>query len=58
MEVQRLGAAVWTAINKPRGEQVRIMEELIKAGARLEEAGFPIGDERDDEVLERHVARL
>ena len=46
-----LGTAVWSAINEPRGEQVRIIEELIKAGARVEEAEFPTGDERVDRIL-------
>lgn len=51
-----LGTAVWSAINEPRGEQLRIIEELIKAGARLEEAGYPTGDEQVDEALKRHGA--
>lgn len=51
-----LGTAVWAAINEPRGEQVLIIEALLKAGARLDEAGYPTGDERVDEVLRRHGA--
>ncbi|HEY5885989.1 MAG TPA: ankyrin repeat domain-containing protein [Pyrinomonadaceae bacterium] len=46
-----LGTAVWSAVNEPRGEQLQIIEELIKAGARLEEAEFPSGDERVDKIL-------
>ena len=46
-----LGTAVWSAINEPRGEQVRIIEELIKAGARVEEVECPTGDQRVDRVL-------
>lgn len=46
-----LGTAVWSALNEPRGEQLRIIEELIKAGARAEEAEFPSGDERVDKIL-------
>ena len=46
-----LGTAVWSAVNEPRGEQLRIIEELIKAGARVEEAQFPCGDERVDKIL-------
>ena len=46
-----LGTVVWSAVNEPRGEQLRIIEELIKAGARVEEAAFPSGDERVDNIL-------
>ena len=46
-----LGTAVWSAVHEPRGEQLRIIEELIKAGARVEEAEFPSGDERVDKIL-------
>ncbi len=52
-----LGTAVWSAINEPRGEQVRIIEELIKAGAHLDEVGYPTGNERVDEVLKAHKER-
>jgi len=51
-----LGTAVWSAINEPRGEQLRVIEELLKAGARIEEAEYPTGDERVDEVLQRYDA--
>ncbi len=46
-----LGTAVWSAVNEPRGEQLRIIEELINAGARVEEAEFPSGYERVDKIL-------
>ena len=46
-----LGTAVWSAVNEPRSEQLQIIEELIKAGARLEEAEFPSGDEHVDKIL-------
>ena len=46
-----LGTAVWSAVNEPRGEHLQIIEELIKAGARVEEAAFPSGDERVDTIL-------
>lgn len=49
-----LGTAVWAAINEPRGEQVRIIEALIKAGADLDEIDYPTGNERVDEVLRPH----
>ena len=52
-----LGTAVWAAINEPRGEQVRIIEALIEAGASLDNVGYPTGDERVDEVLRAHKGR-
>lgn len=51
-----LGTAVWSAINEPRGEQLRVIEELLEAGARIEDAEYPTGDERVDEVLKRYDA--
>ncbi len=49
-----LGTAVWSAINEPRGEQLCIIEELIAAGASLEGADYPTGNERIDAVLRPH----
>lgn len=49
-----LGTAVWSAINEPRADHIRIVEALIKAGARLDEVGYPTGNERVDEALRRH----
>jgi hypothetical protein len=51
-----LGTAVWSAVNEPRGEQLSVIEELLKAGARIEEAEYPTGDARVDEVLTRYGA--
>ncbi|MGA9771264.1 MAG: ankyrin repeat domain-containing protein [Blastocatellia bacterium] len=51
-----LGTAIWAAINEPRGEQIRIIEALIKAGARLDDVSYPTGDARVDEVLSRNGA--
>lgn len=50
-----LGTTVWSAINEPRPDHFRIMEALIKAGARLAESGYPTGDERVDAVLKRGI---
>jgi hypothetical protein len=36
-----LGTAIWSALNEPRGEQLRIIEELLKAGARVEDVEDP-----------------
>lgn len=51
-----LGTAVWSAINEPRADHIRIIEALIKAGARLDDAGYPTGNEQVDEVLRQHGA--
>ncbi|MEW6210320.1 MAG: ankyrin repeat domain-containing protein [Acidobacteriota bacterium] len=51
-----LGTAVWSAINEPRADHIRIVEALIEAGARLDEAGYPTGNDLVDEVLRRYGA--
>jgi hypothetical protein len=52
-----LGTAVWSIINEPWWpDQLRIIEELLAAGARVEEAGYPTGHEQVDAVLRRHGA--
>ena len=51
-----LGTAVWSAINEPRAEHLCIIEELLKAGALLEGAGYPTGNEPVDELLKRYGA--
>jgi len=48
-----LGTAVWSAINEPRRDHIRIIEALIKAGARVDEVGYPSGNESVDEVFRR-----
>jgi hypothetical protein len=52
-----LGCAVFSAINEPRADHVPIIEALIAAGAKLEAAEYPTGDDRVDEVLRRHGAK-
>jgi len=49
-----LGTAVWSAINEPRPDHPQIIEELLKAGARLEDVEYPTGHERIDAILRRH----
>jgi len=49
-----LGCTVWSAINEPRSDHVAIIEALIEAGAKIEEAEYPTGNERIDKVLQRH----
>lgn len=48
-----LDTAVWSAINEPRPEHLRIIEELVKAGARLEQEPFPTGHAEIDELIRR-----
>lgn len=48
-----LGTAVWSAINEPRPDHLRIIEALIKAGARVADVGYPTGNETVDEVFRR-----
>lgn len=46
-----LSTAVWSAINEPRPEHVRIIEALINAGAQVDDVGYPSGNARVDEVF-------
>ncbi len=52
-----LGTAVWSAVHEPCTDHLPIIEALIRAGARLKDAGYPSGDVRVDEVLRRHGAK-
>jgi ankyrin repeat protein len=49
--------AVWSAINEPRGEQLLVIEELLKAGARLEHGEYPTGHEQVDALLHQYRSR-
>jgi ankyrin repeat protein len=51
-----LDTAVWSAINEPRPDHLRIIEELLKAGARLEDEECPTGHEHIDAILRRYRA--
>ena len=52
-----LGCTVWSALYESRPDHVAIIEALLAAGARIEEAEYPSGSERVDEVLRRHGAK-
>ena len=53
-----LGTAVWSIINEPWWpDHLQIIEELIEAGARWEEVGYPTGHEKVDAVLRRQGAK-
>ena len=49
-----LGTAVWSAINEPRPDHFQIIDELLKAGARVSEVEYPTGNEQIDAVLRRY----
>lgn len=49
-----LGSAVDGAENRPKADHVPIVEALLAAGAKIDDAGYPTGNERVDELLRRH----
>ena len=51
-----LDTAVWSAINEPRPDHLRIIEELLKAGATLANEEWPTGREEIDALLKGHKA--
>jgi ankyrin repeat protein len=53
-----LGQATWSVMNgDPRIDYVPIIEALLHAGAKVEAADYPTGNDRVDEVLRRHGAK-
>jgi hypothetical protein len=52
-----LGCTVWSAVHEPRSNQVEVIEALLDAGANIEAAGYPTGNERVDEILRRYLAK-
>ncbi len=53
-----LGTAVWSAIHEPRPGQLQIIEELLNAGARVNEVEYPTGKEQIDALLQRFGASV
>ena len=51
-----LDCCVWSAIQEPRGDQLAVIEALLRAGARVDAVNYPTGHQRVDEVLRRHGA--
>lgn len=51
-----LGTSVWSAINEPRAGHLAIIEELLAAGARVQEAGYPTERDAIDALLRRYGA--
>jgi ankyrin repeat protein len=53
-----LGQAAWCVMHGDPGlDYVPIIEMLLEAGAKVEEADYPTGNGRVDELLRRHGAR-
>jgi hypothetical protein len=48
---------VWSATHEPRPAHVEIVEELLRAGARVEGVEYPTGAEAIDRLLEQYDAR-
>jgi Ankyrin repeats (3 copies) len=51
-----LGMTVWSALNEPKPNHVPIIEALIKAGANVDDVGYPSGKQAVDEVFRRFMA--
>ena len=49
-----LGTAIWSALNEPRRDHLQIIEELLDAGARLDDTEYPTGHQRIDALLQRY----
>ncbi len=51
-----LGTAIWSAFNESRPDHVQIIEQLLKAGARVDNVGYPTGHEQIDAMLRHYGA--
>ncbi|MES2306567.1 MAG: ankyrin repeat domain-containing protein [Gemmatimonadota bacterium] len=51
-----LGTAVWAAVHEPRPAHAQIVEDLLRAGARVEDAEYPSGDPAMDALLRQFGA--
>jgi hypothetical protein len=52
-----LGCALDGVENQPQADHIAIIEALLAAGAKIEGADYPTGNERVDEVLRRYGAK-
>jgi hypothetical protein len=50
-----LGGTVWAAVHETKPDHLQIIEALLEAGANVEEAEYPSGDTRIDEILRRYL---
>lgn len=51
-----LGTAVWAAVHESKPAHLQIIEALLNAGAKVDEAEYPSGNQELDEMLRRHGA--
>lgn len=51
-----LGTAVWAAINESKSDHLQIIEDLLDAGARLDQVDYPTGNSQIDALFRRHGA--
>ena len=51
-----LSGTVWSAIHEPRPAQLEIIEELLRAGARVDAVDYPTGVEFIDRILKQYGA--
>jgi hypothetical protein len=51
-----LGTAVWAAVHESRPDHFQIIEALLDAGAKVNEAEYPSGNLQIDELLRHHGA--
>ena len=49
-----LGCAVWSAVNEPKPDHLKIIEALLHAGANVTEAEYPTGHQALDQLLRAH----
>lgn len=50
-----LGSALHAVLFETKPTHLEIIEELIKAGAKIEETYYPTGDNQVDEILQRYL---
>jgi ankyrin repeat protein len=51
-----LGQTTWAVMNDPHENHAIVIEMLLAAGAKIDQADYPTGNARVDEVLRRHGA--
>ena len=51
-----LGTAVWAGVHETQAAHLQVIELLLQAGARVEDAGYPSGDVAIDVLLQRYGA--
>lgn len=52
-----LGSAVWAAVHESKPDHLAIIQSLLDAGAKVNEADFPSGSDQVDALLQRYRAR-